>query len=572
MEFPAWKVYGRCRLFGCAFLVLWPTVFLSDAFAQVLRTPETVVPDRPGEFRPTPAPPPEIDIEKSPPADRVQREWGGSKVQVKKFRFTGNTVYDAERLEELVRSEEGKELTLDELRSVAGRVSDFYSDHGYILARAYLPPQDIRDGVIEIAVIEGYVGNVEVTGNQRYSANVIKRAMTRVKNAKLVSEPLLETALNLLNEYPGLNVRATLKPGENRGESDIVLTAQEAVPVTVMVDVDDYGSKYTGIWRYGTELTYGNLTGQGDRLSVRGITSANGSSADLYYVRAAYGMPIGGYGTKLEGAFVYSENGVGAELAPLGQGGTMYVGSFNATQPIFLTAAKNLMLTAGFDYVTVENTTQHGQPIGKDDLRIFRLGVSGDYRDSWLGRTYYGLTWRQGVPWFGANPQNDPGATISGTPGSFSIFQADLARTQSLVYGGSYLVLRGTGQLSTQNLPPVEQFVLGGYYTVRGFSLGQYAGDNGYALTAEVVVPVPYLRDWVQMVGFIDNGGIAFVSPDKAAGQKTQFATGAGGGLRFNVPIPWVVGAIIQMRLDYAVPFKPNMPGLLYFSARAQWY
>lgn len=529
---------------------------------------------RPGAPDMTPRQPAEIEKPAQPGAPPKEAE--GPKVLVKQFRVTGNTVIPTAKLEALVRSEEGKELTLAQLREVAARITDYYADQGYILARAYLPPQDVREGILEIAVLEGTIGKIEVTGNERYKSTTITRALTRVENAKAVNEGLLETAINDLNDYPGLNIRASLKPGETRGTTDIVLTAQERVPVNFGVDVDNYGSRFTGFWRYGVELGYGNIAGLGDKLSFRGIKSED----DLKYYRVSYLVPVGGYGTKVGLSYAHSENGVGAEFAALDAAGRLDQVSADIIQPILRTAAASFQINAGFDYKRVRNFVLNSEA-GNDDLRIFRVGFNGDYRDPFLGRTYYGLTWRQGTTALGGSIKDDPGGSRIDGPGNFSVWTLDLARLQSLVYGGAYLVLRGTGQISSQNLVASEKMAVGGYYTVRGYPLSEQSGDDAYAVTAELVIPVPYLRDWVQVVGFIDHGGAFPISRNKQQGEKDHWMTGVGGGIRINIPIPIPYFGVssLQIRADYAKPvlgpnpssFKNGItqgdPGILYFSS-----
>lgn len=509
------------------------------------------------EQRPTrpdtsPRPPAEIDVparpEPPPPAARPE-----PRVRVKKFRVTGNTVIATERLEALIRPQEGKALTLEELRAAAARISDYYADRGYLLARAYLPPQDVREGIVEIAVLEGDVGEVLVTGNEYYSDEAILGQMTRFRNAKVVHEGLLETAINELNDFPGLSVRASLKPGEKRGETDVILTAQERSRVTGSVDVDNYGSRFSGIYRIGGEFSYGGLSGLGDRLTLRVLQSDN----TLSYVRSTYLTPVGGYGTKLRLGYTYSENGVGEELSVLGAVGYLQTVNLEVQQPIIRTSGTRFMLFGGMDVKRVENDVL-GASAGKDDLRIFYLGLTGDYRDKLLGRTYYGFTWYQGTTALGGNRQDDPGASRPDNPGNFSKITVDLARLQSLIYGGSYLILRGFAQLSTQNLQSSEQYAVGGYYTVRGYPLGERTGDHGYSVGAELVVPVPYLREWLQAAAFVDHAGVFPVSPDRAAGVKEHYLSSVGSGLRVNVPAPLVPGGSFQVRFDYAYAVGPN--------------
>jgi hemolysin activation/secretion protein len=535
---------------------------------------QTIEPQRrPGAPDMTPRPP--ADIERPERPARPPKGAEGPKVFVRKFQVTGNTVIPTTTLESLVRPEEGQELTLEQLRAVAARITDYYAARGYILARAYLPPQDVREGVIEIAILEGNIGDIEVIGNERYESDVILRALTRVRDGKVVEESRLETAINDLNEYPGLNVRASLKPGTERGNTDILMTTQERLPLSGMADVDNYGSRFTGFWRYGFELGYGNLTGLGDTVTVRGIKS---DSNGLSYGRASFLIPIGNYETKFAASYVYSENGVGAEFAPLEAGGTLQSVELEIIQPFMKTAGANFQMSGGFEAARIVNKVLNAES-GIDDLRVFRLGFSGDYRDDYLGRWFYGLNWYQGVPWLGGNWKNDKGASVPNGPGSFSKWTLDLARLQSLIIGGSYLVLRGTGQMANVNMVSYERLAAGGYYTVRGYPLAEYSGDKGYTATAELVVPIPGLREWVQMVAFVDHAAVWPISPDKTIGEKGHFLSGVGGGFRVGVPIPQALGGTLQVRLDYGIHVgspKPSseksgagqgIPGIFYLSS-----
>ena len=159
-------------------------------------------------------PRPPAEIEKPPPP--APSKGNGAKVLVTRFTFSGNTVIPTNEMEKIVAPYIGKELTVRELKDVAGRISEHYLANGYLLGQAYLPPQEIKGGLIEIAILEGKVGEIGVTGNQRYESSSILRAMEPVKRRGVIHEATLETALNELNDYPGLKVRADLKPGATR--------------------------------------------------------------------------------------------------------------------------------------------------------------------------------------------------------------------------------------------------------------------------------------------------------------------------------------------------------------------
>ena len=532
-----------------------------------------------------PKAPPQIEKPARPRAS----QGGVEKVKVTQFKFSGNTVIKAKELEQVVASSIGQVLTLQELNEVVGRVSEYYAGKGYILAQAYLPPQEIRGGVVEIAVLEGKVGKIEVTGNSRYSSSTIIRAMAPVKRRGVIHEGTLETALSELNDYPGLKVRAALKPGELRGLTDIQLTAKERLPYKLVLDVNNYGSRLSGPWQYGAEAGIGNIFGIGDNLTLRGTKSDD----NLFFTNVTYLIPVTNFGTKLQLGWVHTEVVLGEEFASLRPTGRADVASADILQTLTHTGDFSLTANAGFDFKTVRTLVAGSggpSPVlsSKDEIRVFRLGLRGDYRDPFLGRTYFGLTWHYFVDFWGASEQNAPqtsfqisqgAASVGAGPGRMSKATADIARFQSLgfpfirgvpvlsdVLNDSYLILRATGQLASDRMLSPERFPIGGYYTVRGYPIAERIGDNGYAATAEMVVPIPSSqkvpfsslswKDMFQVAAFIDHGGVYSTPLTGVSGrQHGDYLTGAGGGLRINVPfgVPQPVEAgVLVLKIDWA--------------------
>ena len=79
------------------------------------------------------------------------------KVLVKDFKINGNKKYDDKILKDLVKESINQELDYDALLKVTTIISNYYRSEGF-LATAYLPPQDIKNGVVEIKITEAVLG------------------------------------------------------------------------------------------------------------------------------------------------------------------------------------------------------------------------------------------------------------------------------------------------------------------------------------------------------------------------------------------------------------------------------
>jgi hemolysin activation/secretion protein len=138
------------------------------------------------------------------------------RVTLKSVRFSGVTKFSDAEMQALVKSDIGRELTFADLEAMTARVTKFYRDRGYFIARAYLPQQNLGEGTLEILVLEGHIGNVDV---KYHSAGPdISRGLLRglVQDAVPPSKPVtvngLERGMLLENDLPNMTARATSKP------------------------------------------------------------------------------------------------------------------------------------------------------------------------------------------------------------------------------------------------------------------------------------------------------------------------------------------------------------------------
>jgi hemolysin activation/secretion protein len=168
---------------------------------------------------------------------------------VKGFRITRATAFPEAELAALLAQFTGRELSLADLQRAADVLTRHYRDRGYFVARAYVPAQEIRDGIVEITVLEGRIDRISVrpTSDTRLAEGLVESTLRGALGADgLIREAELERGLLLLNDLPGVEARATLAPGRSLGVSDVTVELNEGPLVTGNVDFDTYGNKFSG--------------------------------------------------------------------------------------------------------------------------------------------------------------------------------------------------------------------------------------------------------------------------------------------------------------------------------------
>lgn len=450
-------------------------------------------------------PDPGIDVQQE--SQPAAKHTGGYKTKVTAFHITGATVFTEAQLQSRVASLVGQELTLADLEKVAAEISRFYRSNGYFVARAYLPAQEIKDGVVEIAVLEGRVGNVGVKlkGDGRLSEFAVKRIIAgSAKQGDVINESQLERGLLLANDLAGVSVDSTLIPGSSVGTSDLVVEARQTGSVSGGIDYDNFGNKFTGSSRVGASVNLNNSFG--DQVALRVMTSGSG----LRYGRVSYLLPVGAAGTKLGAAYSVMDYKLEGAFSSVNGEGDAKIASLYAIHPFIRSRNNNLYGQLGYDS---KNMVDKAGGATNDDKHddLYMAGLSGDSRDSLGGGgiNSYSATFFSGKLDLGANP-NYLGLDAKGpqTNGSFNKTDYSVSRVQRLTDEFS-LYTAFSGQFTSKNLDSSEKFVLGGAAGVRAYPQGEASGDQGQLLNLELRRDLGgYAYGNLQFLGFFDVGNI----------------------------------------------------------------
>lgn len=475
---------------------------------------------------------------------------------VSRIEIEGNTRISTATLHALIAEAEGRHLTLPQLGALAQRLTDYYHAHGYPLARAIIPAQTIRAGVVRFEIIEARYGKVTLANHSLVKDRLLDATLAGLQSGAVVTGAQLDRALLLLSDIPGVSVDALLKPGLEVGTSDLQVAATSPPPLNGDVTADDSGDRYSGRARVGGTLNWLEPLHAGDILSVSGLSTGD---SGMNYGRLDYAATLDGDGTQAGGGYSVLDYRLSGSLSPLDAHGDAQDASLWGKQPLIRSRDLNLYGQLQYDHL------QLNDEIGRNDtqtprrLNTLTTSLSGNVRDDLAGGGLDNWTaaWTYGRVSFENAAANAMDAAGADAQGAFSRWNVSLGRLQSL--GARDAVYLGAaGQWTNRNLDPSQQMVVGGPGSVRAYDVNALSGDAGYQLTAEL--RHSFLTSWYgrwQAIAFLDDAHLRVDQKVFAPGPNTANLTGAGAGLNWTGP------AQVQASLSVAAPIggRPELAG-----------
>lgn len=263
------------------------TTFVSDVSAQTRPDAGQVLRDTATPEQPRPAegsgvsPLPGADSAAPAPAPASPTATPAAPTfAIRSVRITGNTAFTEAELLALVSALVGDKRSLADLQQAAARISRHYRAAGYLVARAYLPPQKLEDGALTIAVLEGQLSGVNVGNSSRLMNEKVEAFLSHIPRNTPPQGDSVNRAVLLLGDVPGVDaVNARLAAAEQVGQTVLNVDAGAAPLAQGRLEADNFGGLYTGRYRLGGSLNLSSALGWGERFSAR-LLASNGDLID----------------------------------------------------------------------------------------------------------------------------------------------------------------------------------------------------------------------------------------------------------------------------------------------------
>lgn len=499
-----------------------------------LPPPEQLLP--PG---PTPLP------EQPPPGDVPQT------IRVTGFNVTGSTVFSQQELNDAISKSigaippEGKQISLNELFQARSAITDLYVSRGYITSGAFIPPQKLTEGVVEIRVIEGQLEDIRVTGTEDLKPGYISSRLGLATRPPLNRDRLLE-ALQLLQLNPLIeSISAELSAGSRPGTSLLEVKVTEAKSTAATFTIDNQRVPSVGSVRGQVLGVEQNLLGYGDTISLS-VTKTQGSTA----LDFGYSIPVSPRNTTVAfNAGISLSNVIEKPFDILDIDSQSNYFEITGRHPLIQTPTQELALGLTFTRRSSVTTLLGDIPFPSPgaDLDGRTTGTTVRFFQEYTQRSSQAVFAARSQFNFGVDVLN---ATNNDAPPDTNFFAWRL-QTQwvRLLAPETLLLLRGDLQLADRPLLPIEQFGVGGVLSVRGYRQDLLLTDNGFFGSVEGRIPIlrlPKQQALLQVTPFFDfgRGWNLGESPDPDPG----FLAALGFGLRLQI------GNNFTARMDFGFP------------------
>jgi hemolysin activation/secretion protein len=466
---------------------------------------------------------------------------------IREYRVMGARQLPRDDIDMAVYAYMGPNRTEEDVELARAALEQRYHRAGYQTVVVEVPPQDARNGVVILSVMEMPVGRLTVRGSRFHDIERIKKQAPSLAEGNVPNFQDVEKELIQLNKRGDLRVTPEFKPGALPGSVDVELVVVDSFPLHGSIELNNRYSANTTPLRFDASLRYDNLWQLGHTIGAAFQIAPQDVDDALVY-SAYYLAPV----PRVQWLSILAQAiRQDSEVSTLGGtdslgNGEIYGGRLIAElpgRPGFFHS-----LSAGVDYkhfeqsLSLNNTLVSSSPVSY-------WPFAASYSGYWIGKNYRtqldaALNWHfRGM----GSGEVEFDSRRYEANGNYAYLRGLVSHEHDLGLG---FRLRAVlqGQATGNALVDSEQFAMGGLTTVRGYLESQVVGDSAVGGTLEL--QSPSLLRWMKrdehelrLIVFTDAGSV-FVN-DPLPEQIDQFDLWSYGFGATAKITDWLQGSVV---------------------------
>jgi hemolysin activation/secretion protein len=435
---------------------------------------------------------------------------------VQKIIVSNNIDLSQKKQDEVLSPYEGRKLTIVEIQEAAKALEQAHLDNGDLTADVAIDMQKISQGIVIFTLSGGVLeeGGLTVENNgKRIKTEIVEKLLNNILQPGLMTRESYERAILLTNDLPGILAKGDLYLGEEALKDDLVVTVSDEALFNGNIDIDNFGSYYTGENEAGATLYWNSPTGNGEEIVARFITTGKYSNYGYLEIE----IPVFDYATRIGASVDYLDYELKNQEPGTGGDGTAWNANLFIKYPLIRNEKTTVELEARYDHTNLVDNNLTAQ---LDDTVIEKgvFTVSGNHSDTFLdnGVTYFELSLTTGNTKLKDEAYKMTDALTTETAGHYTKLNYSMSRLQN-IQGDFSSKVSIEGQWASKNLDTSEKYFLGGPYSMAGYPVGQVGGDNAVLLYADLrydFYTMPWGGDF-QLKAFYSYGWVEVMKDPK---------------------------------------------------------
>lgn len=383
-------------------------------------------------------------------------------------------------------SAEGRCLGAQGINLVMRRIQNAIIAKGFVTTRIFAGPQDLMQGELTLTIVPGRIREIRYADGSDGQQVTLNTAVP-ASAGDILNLRDIEQGLENLKRVPTAEADIQIAPTNSAGESDLVITRRQALPLRASLSMDDSGSKSSGRYQGAFSLSVDNPLRLNDLFyinaghSLFGDSNPRDSQKGTENYSAYYSVPYGYWLLSFSASQYDYHQTVSGYQADYKYSGKSKNADARLSRILYRDGSRKTT-------ASVRGWMQESKNFIDDaEVEIQRRRTAG-WEIGLSHREFIGsaivdanVSWRQDTGAFNAIPA--PEEEFGEGTSRPRILNADLQYNQPFSLGPLNLRYSNLwrAQWNQTALVPNDRFSIGNRYTVRGFD-GEYtlSGERGW--------------------------------------------------------------------------------------------
>lgn len=490
------------------------------------------------------------------------------------MRIDGATALSSDELMVNWPHQPGDVVAMQDVFQFASAITRAYAEAGYGISFGIVPEQEIRDGVVTVRVVEGFIVDVRFQDDEDviFKGSTIRERANRIASSVLASKPLrtadLERYILLVDDLPGIEVAATLVAAPDTFGASVLQIDLRRQFVEVQASYNNFLPETLDRHAIGGSVQVNGVLTGAERIRIGGLRSV---TSDAYLsVSGDVSAIVNSDGLRVGASASYSESDpTDSLLTTLEYSGRNTFASVYASYPVIRARSENLTVGVSASLSNSESDIL-STSLTEDHLRTLEASATYDFVDAARGINYVRFGVERGLDVLNATGNSRANGSLEYTT---LALQAQTDRPIISALDGTIaarLAMRGQTVVGGDGVFSAAECGYGGRQFGRGFESSIMLAEHCVFGSAELRWQRSLNFADVGIYGFVDGGLTRQKGTLESGDVRQRTAGSAGGGLRIGlregffgtaelaVPIkdPTDVSDVDDLRVNVSVGFS----------------